>query len=426
MQPNYLLANDNELEKQSNLLSECRLQYKKCTTEILDSVDKFFKNYEADEKLCLEKIGTIQNVEYQYIDCQDQLIKCKGEGDLISTRINSGDNIELVEGNPVKNGVSQLTLNVIKQEVSSIPKLKSLLIARNNKLIFEEYYSQKDSQYPHHVWSVTKSVMALLTGIAIDKNYITSEDTNINSYFPEYFEGDHDQRKDDISIKDVLTMTTGINFTDNNNWYDWGSYEPYPRDDNARDWILNYGMLLNYQPGEVWLYGSPNTDLLSSIINSSTGMTTLEFAEKYLFEPLNIKNYFWVHDSEENYYGGFMLYLRPRALMQIGQMVLNNGAYDGKQIVSSEWINRALASHSELGGEEGFAYGYLWWRFRVGNYQVISAFGYGGQLITLVPELDLIITTTSDSSSSCTKASVDDQFDAVLDLVRTVILTIKK
>jgi len=105
---------------------------------------------------------------------------------------------------------------------------------------------------------------------------------------------------------------------------------------------------------------------------------------------------------------------------------LNGGTYEGKRIISEQWLNTSLSSHVELGGEEGYAYGYSWWRFSVGAHQAISAFGYGGQLITLVPELNLVIVTTSDSHSACTKKSMEDQFNAVLELVKMVILNVEE
>lgn len=408
------------------LHSECLIQYKKCATDILNKVDTFYKAYQDKEQQCNENINTIKSAEYDYVFCQDQLGDCKGESDSVWQRINYTKDISLLAGNPNQNGLNDSTLKKIKEGSKAIPKLKSLLISRDDKLIFEEYYAFKEDSKPHHIWSVTKSIMSLLVGVAIDKGYLESEKLLIKPFFPEFYEKEHDPRKDDISIEHALTMTTGINFTDNNNWYDWSSYEPYPRDDNARNWILDFEMLLNYQPGGIWLYGSPNTDLLSSIIHSSTRLSTLEFAEKYLFEPLNIKNYFWLHDSSENYVGGFTLFLRPRALMRIGQMVLNGGTYEGKRIISEQWLNTSLSSHVELGGEEGYAYGYSWWRFSVGAHQAISAFGYGGQLITLVPELNLVIVTTSDSHSACTKKSMEDQFNAVLELVKMVILNVEE
>ena len=422
----FVLAGETAKAVENNFLNKCQQKYKICTTEILDKVDYFYKTYENNTAECIKNIHNIIEAEYEYVSCQDQLTQCKGNNSFIFDKIHRTNDISLATGDPGNNGLNDLAVYKIQQQAKAISKLKSLLVSRGDKLIFEEYYASKGDPKPHHVWSITKSIMSLLVGIAIDNGYLESDEELIKSYFPDYFNKAHDSRKDDISIKHVLMMTTGINFTDNNNWYDWSSYEPYVRDDNARDWILHHEMLLNYQPGDIWLYGSPNTDLLSSIINTSTNLSTLEFAEKYLFEPLNINNYIWLHDSSENYFGGFTLFLRPRALMRIGLMVKNGGVYNNKRIVSEKWIEKSLANHSELGGEDGFAYGYLWWRFRVGNYQVISAFGYGGQQITLVPELNLTIVTTSDSHSACSKKSVENQFDAVLDVARTVILSIDK
>ena len=163
-----------------------------------------------------------------------------------------------------------------------------------------------------------------------------------------------------------------------------------------------------------------NVDLLTSILSSSTGMTTLQFAEKYLFGPLGIENYFWMHDSDENYYGGFTLALRPRALMRIGEMVLSEGIHSGKRIVSKEWIRKSHYHQYPLGGEESWEYGYLWWKYRVANTQVVSALGWGGQIIALVPSLDLTIVTTADGNV-CSYKEQDDQFWKVMNLVEEVI-----
>ncbi len=152
-------------------------------------------------------------------------------------------------------------------------------------------------------------------------------------------------------------------------------------------------------------------------------MTTHEYAEKYLFAPLGIENYLWMHDSAENYYGGFSLFLRPRALARIGQMVLDGGVYKGKRIVSKQWLDKSLFRSFSLGGEEDWGYGYLWWQSRVGEHQMISAFGYGGQKISLVPDLDLMVVTTSDSDF-CSHKESEDQFYATMDLTKRVVSNI--
>lgn len=182
-------------------------------------------------------------------------------------------------------------------------------------------------------------------------------------------------------------------------------------------------MLLNYGPGDIFMYGSPNTDLTYIQFSSkSSGLTSLEFADKYFFKPLEIENYVWAHDSQENYVGGYALHLRPRALIRIGQMLLEGGLYKGTRIIPEEWINKSFSSHTGTGGWD---YGYLWWIYSVGGHKVISALGHGGQQIVLVPVLNLVVVTTSDSLV-CDGTSVDELLWTVVELAKYIILNFDK
>ncbi|QMU62431.1 MAG: serine hydrolase [Gammaproteobacteria bacterium] len=403
----------------------CQVTYKACTSNFMDQYEPYINTYEHDPEECNNNIKEWTKLEYEFVHCQDDYNSCKGNDVSLWERIHSAPDISLSAENPASNGLSKIHIQDISEEAETIRNLKSLLIARNGKLIFEDNYEFNENPEPHHIFSITKSITSLLIGIAIDQDYLESEEILIKPFFKEYYKGKHDARKDKITIRHLLTMSSTINFSDNNNWYDPANYWKYSRDDNAHDWVLNKKMLLNYEPGDQWLYGTPNIDLLSSILASATDMTVIEFAEKNLFKPLGINKYIWAHDSAENYYGGFTLYLRPHALMRIGQMVLDGGVYDGNRVVSEEWLQKSLYNQFPLGGEESWEYGYLWWRFRVGDYQVISALGWGGQQITLVPSLDLIVITTANAHL-CSRKEQDDQFNEIMDLAKSIILSIDK
>ncbi len=410
---------------QATKLNECQKEYKACMTVLIDKYQPILGNYGVNPAQCRVNHNKSEALDHQFVHCQDQYSQCKNSEENFWRKIHNTPDISLEKADPSKYGLSESDIDEIKGHINNLPNLKSLLVVRNGKLIYEKHDDSKKEVKPHHIFSITKSMISLLVGIAIDDGLLESEELLIKPYFPGYYSMDHDVRKDKITIKHALTMTTMLNFTDNNNWsYDGNIFIQFMRDDNARDWILDHEMFLTAEAGDQWFYGTPNTDLLSTIISTAAGMTTREYAEKHLFAPLGIYNYLWMHDSAENYYGGFSLFLRPRALARIGQMVLDGGVYQGKRIVSKQWLDKSLLRSFSLGGEDDWGYGYLWWQSRVGEHQMISAFGYGGQQISLVPDLNLMVVTTSDSDSLCSHKESESQFDATLDLTKRVVLNI--
>lgn len=405
----------------SDQSEQCSSSYKACISKLLDKYSEFSESYDKNSTYCNKKIKEWTKSEYDFVHCQNEFNHCAGKEEDLWDRINTSSKISLKTSKSDIHGLSDDEVDELSDSIKNIPSLQSLLISRKGNLMHESYHAFKDDVKPQRVNSITKSVMSLLVGIAIDKGYIESENLPIKPYFKEYYSNNTDKRKDLITIKHALVMTTGINLSDQTYYYNNGEkWFQFLRDDNAYDWILDTEMLMSYKPGDTWMYNTMNVDLLSSIIFAETGMTTLEFAKQHLFEPLDIENYLWLHDSNGYYYGGFGLYLRPRALIRIGEMVLNNGMYDGERIVSEQWINKSHYNEYPLGGEEGWEYGYLWWKHRMDNKQVISALGYGGQIMALVPSLDLVVVTTTDSNV-CSAKEESEQFWAAMDLVEEVI-----
>ena len=399
----------------------CSNSYKACISKLLDSYSEYSKSYDKNPIKCNNNIKEWSKSDYDFVHCQIEYNHCRGKEGGLWDRINSSTELNLKIGRSDSHGLSVDEVDMLLDSIKNIPNLQSLLVSHKGDLMYETYHAFKDELKPQRINSITKSIVSLLVRIAIDKGYIESEDLPIKPYFKEYYSNNKKERKELITIKHALVMTTGINFSDQTYYFNDGEkWNQFLRDDNAYDWILEKEMLMSYKPGDTWMYNSMNVDLLSSIIYAETGMTTLEFAKQYLFDPLGIENYLWLHDSNGYYYGGFGLYLRPRALIRIGEMVLNNGMYEGEKIVSEQWINKSHYHHYPLGGEEGWEYGYLWWKHRMDNKQVISALGYAGQIIALVPSLDLVIVTTADSNV-CGAKEEYEQFWAAMNLVEDVI-----
>ncbi|UCH96030.1 MAG: serine hydrolase [Candidatus Aminicenantes bacterium] len=272
-----------------------------------------------------------------------------------------------------------------------LPRLNSLLIAKNNYLVVEKYFNGFNRKKPGNIKSITKNILSALVGIAIQKGYLKSMNQKIHEFFPDEFKSNRDPQKKEITIKHLMTMTSGLESTSFKNINAWIS---------SPHWV---GYVLSRKlvrkPGKTFDYSTGNTHLISAILTKTTGMNTLEFARKHLFNHLDIQVHYWQKDRQGIYYGGNNMFLAPLDLMKFGILYLNDGKYEGKQVVPKEWIKTSTAfqvdperlwSPFHLEG-----YGYLWWLLRMGPYDHYAAWGHGGQFIFIFPGLKLVVVITS-------------------------------
>ena len=271
--------------------------------------------------------------------------------------------------------------------------LHSVLIIRNGYIVDENFLEnsiRREENYfapnwmvsggRHKVYSATKSIISLLIGIAIEMGYIDNLSQTLYEFLEDYWDPGYDVRKKDITIRHLLLYTSGFPIgTDAQPYIEESLDEP-----------------LSFDPGTDWLYSSTGCILLSAIINITTGMKTSEFAREYLFEPIGIsqEDWEWVEDWQGIANGGNGLSFTPRAMAKIGILCLNNGSWDGNQVVPKEWINESTSTVSGFYEEVGFGedYGYLWW-FLPGYY---LASGADGQYIAVIPEYDIVVIFTAD------------------------------
>jgi CubicO group peptidase (beta-lactamase class C family) len=261
-------------------------------------------------------------------------------------------------------------------------------------LDWHPYYQGSDL---HSLQSVTKSVTAMLVGIAIQRGELANTSEKILGYFDDYDILNLDDLKRQITIEDLLTMQAGIEWDEFTYSLDdpRNSVGELERSDDWIQFILNLPM--THQPGEVFVYSSGAAQLLSVIMQKTTGLPIDEYAEEYLFKPLGISEYFWKKtpkgwaDTE----GG--LYLKAEDLAKLGYLVLHRGEWEGEQIISSEWVNAMLSPKvGDVFPEDptlDWGYGYMWWL--VGDtsqngIDVYAGLGYGGQRLFVVPELDIV------------------------------------
>jgi CubicO group peptidase (beta-lactamase class C family) len=268
-------------------------------------------------------------------------------------------------------------------------KINSCLVYSKDTIVYEYYRNNKLKEKLHKVNSVTKSVISILTGIAIDKGYIKGVAQPISDFLP-----DMEEEKKRITIEHLLTMTPGLDWPE---FSTWGG-RPMPMI-NSKNWvkfILERKMI--EEPGENMYYNSGASHLLGAILQKATGQKATEFAEKYLFNPLGMKEYDWYSDSKGIVIGGFGLSLKAEDMLKIGKLMLQGGYWEGKSILSKSWIETSTSRKIDTYYKFG-SYGYHWWVLENENkkHHTFFAMGYGGQYIIIDPEHELITVFTSDN-----------------------------
>jgi CubicO group peptidase (beta-lactamase class C family) len=284
----------------------------------------------------------------------------------------------------------------------------SVIVLRRGSLLFEYYGVGPDQPWDtslpavvpgvgvkHDVHSVSKSVVSLLIGIALDRKLLASVDEPIWKFFPE-FAAFRTAAKDRILLRHLLTMTSGIAW---NEW--WLSYADPENSELQMDaapdpyrYVLEQPLTI--EPGTKWNYSGGSTVLLGAILQKVTQKPLAEFAREALFEPLGITDFEWMRMSSGEIAADGGLRLRPRDMAKLGQLVLSQGEWKGKRIVSASWLRESLQKTIDA---MDLHYGYQWW---IGSSWVNSrtvewfaALGHGGQRIIIVPSLDLVVIFTA-------------------------------
>jgi len=285
-------------------------------------------------------------------------------------------------------------------DIFDIGTVQSLVIQKNGEIIHEEYRGSIDGDEPTNIKSASKSIISLLIGIAIDKGFIQSVDEPIGQFFPDYFAENPDSAKASITIKDLLTMRSGLETT---SFYNYGRWVL------SNNWVeFTLDQPFVEEPGGQMVYSTGTSHLLSVILTKATGMSTRSFANEYLFAPMDIQIGGWARDPQGYYMGGNNLAVAPLDLLKIGTMMMDVGKYNGKQIVPKDWILESVQVYTRS-NYNPYNYGYMWWRRPVGGYQLFFAWGNGGQYIMMLPELETVISITSDLGRSNGSRRYQDQ-----------------
>jgi len=293
---------------------------------------------------------------------------------------------------------------------ASSDRVNSLLVERNGVLVAEAYFRGSRPESLNTVWSVTKSFNSALIGIAVDKGYIESVDQAIGDFLNPIVP-DLDDEKGQITIRQLLTMSCGLP------WIEEGldtEYMDWIASDDQLMYVLNKSLV--YAPGERFDYSDGAAHLASVVLSEAVGVTAHEFARENLFDPLGFGPTEWWVDNRGYNLGGVGLGIASRDMVKFGRLYLDGGAWDGRQILSSEWVNTSTRPQisTDPDDPDSSEYGYFWWIDGCSVHDCYRASGYSGQLIFVVPDLDLVAVVTSDWSGDRNRAIANWYFAYIL------------
>lgn len=291
--------------------------------------------------------------------------------------------------------------NLIARDYSNTA---GIAVMKDGTLVYENYFSRCTEASRIHVFSVTKSIVSVLFGIALDKGLLDSTERKVLDFYPDYTVKKGDKTIQNITIHDILTMTAPYKFR----------FNPYVKYFTSPDWVKYSLDTLGGKrhTGEFRYAPIIGPDILSGILVKATGMSVLDFAKEKLFKPLGINvgesiifrnkdeqmSFYkatdisgWVADPKGINTAGWGLTLSPVDMVQVGQMLLNGGIWNGKRIVSEKWISESTSEHSRW-KKLDIPYGYLWWLDRDGDG--FAAMGDGGNIIHVNTKKNLVVAIT--------------------------------
>lgn len=281
---------------------------------------------------------------------------------------------------------------------------RALAIVKDGYLIYEGYLHGADREDRYTIYSVSKPFTSALVGMAIDKGFIKGIQQSVLSYFPEYTPLIKDEKKKDITIKHLLTLSSGFDWDESTYSYE-DDRNIHVQMEHTADWIkFILQRPLRDNPGEQWVYNTGNVQLLSAILKKTTGLFAHQFAEKYLFRPLQIEDYYWNTDPMGYTCAGGSdggLRLKTRDLVKLGALYIQNGLWKNRRILSLRWIRQSTKKQVSINNDRG--YGFLWHvsrkQQREREFDMVYHSGSGGHILVIVPDMQLAVAVNSVSGN---------------------------
>jgi len=297
---------------------------------------------------------------------------------------------------PAAQGLNPLLVAELYHNAAKLDTLYGLLVVKNGYLIAEGYFNEGSAGQKTLMQSASKSFVSALLGIALDRGCLSSLDQKMIEFFPEYAGQITDPRKEQITIRDMLQMRAGYPDEETDSAYldalYWGEY---PR------LIVDFPLVSD--PGTRFNYSNLTYNWLAIILNRACRTDLKSYAQEHLFRPMETEVGDWLQDRDGHCIGSGGIHLTARDAARFGLLYLNDGEYNGNQIIPPGWVQDSLQTSSDNARDHemglsfrDFGYGYGWWTAEAGDHQFSFAWGHGGQLIVLLNDVDVVIVTTAD------------------------------
>jgi CubicO group peptidase (beta-lactamase class C family) len=305
-----------------------------------------------------------------------------------------GDDWEV--STPEAQGLDPELVAELFYNAEDVETIQALLVVKDGKLIAERYFNDGGVDQSTRIQSVTKSFTSALTGIALAEGCLSSVDQRMMEFFPELADRIVDPRKNEITLREMLQMRAGYQWEESSSELFELLYSGF-RPSNLVD------VPLATDPGTHMEYSNLTAHLIGVIVARACDTDLLSFGEAHLFGPLGIEPSDWITDWEGYYNGHGDLYFTAREMARFGQLYLDDGVYQGNQIVPAEWVDESLQTYSEdawpyrVGRNfQDIGYGYQWWSVTAGEHHYNLAWGHGGQQIALVDDYNMVVVVKAD------------------------------
>ncbi len=293
--------------------------------------------------------------------------------------------VSLPRSSPEAEGLSSVGIREFVEAADrDIHTLHSFMLVRHGKVVAEGWWKPEAADKPHVLHSLSKSFTSTAVGLAVEEGRLSVDDP-VLPFFPEEAPAQPSDKLKAMRVRDLLTMTSGheveVKFTTNTPWVRSFLAHPVP-----------------FKPGTHFQYNTPGTHMLSAIVRKVTGQTVLDYLRPRLFEPLGIENPEWGASPQGNTLGGWGLYVRTEDIAKFGQLYLQKGKWQGRQLIPAAWAEQATSKQVSNGSDPtkdwDQGYGFQFWRCRHGAYR---GDGANGQFCIVLPEQDAVIAITADT-----------------------------
>ena len=295
---------------------------------------------------------------------------------------------------PQEEDLDPQLLDELYVNAADLETLYSLIVVKNGSLIAEDYFNGSFITQKTLIQSVSKSYISALVGIALEEGCLTSLDQKLVDFFPELADQIEDPRKKQVTIRELLQMRSGYPDEETHQSFldalYWGEYP---------ELIVEFPLVSD--PGKEFNYSNLSFSWLAIILSRTCEEDLKAYAQEHLFEPMGTTVGEWIQDRDGYYIGSGGIHITARDAAKFGLMVLQDGEFEGNQIIPSAWVEDSLQNYSKnargnIGPFRKLGYGYGWWKAEVGGRPYSFAWGHGGQLIVLLDDLDMVIVSTAD------------------------------